>query len=255
MGRIRTIKPEFFTDEELSSVSEPTHILAAGLLCYADDEGYFNANYLLIKAALFPIRDPSMTIHGMLNELSGIGFVELGTTPDGKMWGRVVKFNNHQRVNRPSPSKIKCLPIVWDLSMNIHTQIIEESLPEGKGREGKGREGKGALDAPSPPPLPALPWDSDPEDNIPEGLSILQYANFVLEICSIPSSYGLKVKMGDAIDMLSRDENFSISSATKHMLDRVRAAPSGTKWNFWLQDGGWKQTQHAGVSTVDWDAA
>ncbi|SWD82810.1 primosomal protein I [Klebsiella pneumoniae] len=60
MARIRTIKPEFWTDEDMAEVSEPACLLAIGLLNYADDEGYFNANPKLIKAAVFPIREPSV---------------------------------------------------------------------------------------------------------------------------------------------------------------------------------------------------
>ncbi|STW12989.1 primosomal protein I [Klebsiella pneumoniae subsp. rhinoscleromatis] len=64
MARIRTIKPEFWTDEDMAEVSEPACLLAIGLLNYADDEGYFNANPKLIKAAVFPIREPSVPISG-----------------------------------------------------------------------------------------------------------------------------------------------------------------------------------------------
>jgi hypothetical protein len=41
MGRIRTIKPEFWRSEDLCSLPEATHMLAAALLNYADDEGFF----------------------------------------------------------------------------------------------------------------------------------------------------------------------------------------------------------------------
>ncbi len=43
MPRIRTIKPEFWSDEKLATVSEATLLVAIGLLNLADDEGYFNA--------------------------------------------------------------------------------------------------------------------------------------------------------------------------------------------------------------------
>lgn len=256
MGRIRTIKPEFFTDEELSNVSESAHLLAAGLLCYADDEGYFNTNHGLIRAALFPLREPSNTIHGMLSELSGIGFVELGETQDGKRWGRVVKFSTHQRVNRPSPSKIKCLAIVWESSLNTHTQLTDESLPEGKGKEWN-REEEGERNAPAAPvppsappdltPVNAEPFDAEPEDNIPDGLAPMQYAHFVLTEAAIPAGYALKVKTGDAIEMLARLESCGMAAATKRLLDRMRAAQGrGDKVNgFWLEDGRWKKDSGA----------
>ena len=160
MGRIRTIKPEFFTNEGLSGLSAETHLFAAGLLCYADDEGYFNANPALIKGSIFPLREPSVSIHGMLTELSVNGYLLLGSTRDGRTWGRIVAFSTHQRVNRPSPSKIKALPVEWDPSLNTHGGLTEGSLnthggltepslnthgglTEGSVQERKGKERKG----------------------------------------------------------------------------------------------------------------
>ena len=69
MARIRTIKPEFWAHEDLSELPEATHMLAAALLNYADDEGYFNANPMLIKAACSPLREPSVSIQESLTLL------------------------------------------------------------------------------------------------------------------------------------------------------------------------------------------
>lgn len=140
MGRIRTIKPEFWTHEELSALPESTHMLAGALLNYADDEGYFNANPGLVKAACFPLREPSVSLQTSLQSLVKIGYLRLGSTPDGKRFGQIVKFDDHQRVNRPTPSKISALPVVWDDAVNPHAQLTEDSSPERKGKEGKGRE-------------------------------------------------------------------------------------------------------------------
>lgn len=107
MARIRTIKPEFWTDEDMAEVSEAACLLAIGLLNYADDEGYFNANPKLIKAAVFPIREPSVTIPVMLRELSNHGYLTLFSSPDNKHFGLVKNFARHQVVNKPRPSKIR----------------------------------------------------------------------------------------------------------------------------------------------------
>ncbi|GAB0505006.1 hypothetical protein KU15F69_18860 [Escherichia coli] len=72
MARIRTIKPEFWTDEDMAELSEPACLLAIGLLNYADDEGYFNANPKLIKAAVFPIREPSVPIPVMISAVTAL---------------------------------------------------------------------------------------------------------------------------------------------------------------------------------------
>jgi hypothetical protein len=143
MGRIRTVKPEFWANEALSAQPEPTHLLAGALLNYADDEGFFNANIGLIKAACSPLREPSVSIQESLTRLSAIDFLRLGSTPDGRRWGFVVKFTEHQRVNRPTPSKIRDLPIEWDDSETTHGALTEPSLPEGKGKEQGKEQGTG----------------------------------------------------------------------------------------------------------------
>lgn len=144
MARIRTIKPEFWTHEALSGLREATHLLAAQLLNYADDEGYFNANPQLIKAECSPLRDPSVTIHGSISDLSNIGWLRLGSGPDGRRYGHIINFLKHQVVNRPKPSKIKAISITWDFvteqSVINHGSISDASRLEGKGKE---EEGKG----------------------------------------------------------------------------------------------------------------
>ena len=73
MGRIRTIKPEFWTDEDMAALDPYTRLLAIGLLNYADDEGYFNANPALVKAAVFPLDEGSANIPGGLVAVASRG--------------------------------------------------------------------------------------------------------------------------------------------------------------------------------------
>jgi hypothetical protein len=142
MGRIRTIKPEFWSHEVLSSLPEATHILAAALLNYADDEGYFNANVGLIKANCSPLREPSVSIHDSLTHLSNVGYLRFGVAPDRRSYGMIVSFLEHQRINRPTPSKIRNFGIIWEKSVSNHAQLSEDSPPEGKGT-GNREEGTG----------------------------------------------------------------------------------------------------------------
>jgi hypothetical protein len=158
MARIRTIKPEFWTHEDLSLLPEATHMLAAALLNHADDEGYFNANPGLVKAATCPLREPSVSIQDSLRALENMGFIALYPGIDGKRYGQVIKFGEHQRVNRPTPSKIKGLCILEQGSLNDHCALTEDSPPERKGtgnremeqgREGGSGEPDAAVAAPS----------------------------------------------------------------------------------------------------------
>lgn len=138
MARIRTIKPEFWKHEKLSALPEATHLLAGALLNYADDYGYFNANPALIRAECSPLREPSVSIQDSLELLRGIGYLRFGTSDDGRRYGQIVKFEDHQRVNRPSDSKISCLNICWDDAVNDHGSIIEQTVQEGNREQGTG---------------------------------------------------------------------------------------------------------------------
>ncbi|MEJ1357882.1 MAG: hypothetical protein RPU12_14790 [Candidatus Sedimenticola sp. (ex Thyasira tokunagai)] len=133
MARIRTIKPEFWQDEDLAELQDVVQLLAIGLLNHADDEGYFKAHSMLIKAVIFPLRVSSLNIQGMLTELSNIDYIRLFTGSDGKEYGLVTNFKKHQVVNRPTPSKIKELEDVTEGSLSAHGGLTA-------GREGKGRE-------------------------------------------------------------------------------------------------------------------
>lgn len=137
MPRIRTIKPEFWQHEELSELPAETHMLAAALLNHADDYGYFKANPKLIEAACFPLRELSVSLPCMLSDLSSIGYITLFEGSDKKQYGRVEKFSEHQRVNRPTASKIADLISITEASVIPHG-----GLTGGKERKGKERKGK-----------------------------------------------------------------------------------------------------------------
>lgn len=141
MARIRTIKPEFWRDDKLSSVSAEAALLAVGLLNHSDDEGYFNAHPKLVESDVFPLRTLKVTTTELLRELSGIGYIELFLGSDGKTYGRVVNFTKHQVINKPSPSKIKAFcGIPQDYSSN--TVVLPTGKEQGTGNREKGK-GKG----------------------------------------------------------------------------------------------------------------
>jgi hypothetical protein len=142
--RIRSIKPDFWTNEKLSALPAETHMLAAALLNYADDEGYFNANPKLIQGALFPVRELSGNIPGMLQELStqgGIGYLEVRFSTDQRAYGWILNFLTHQVVSKPRDSIIKPLfDACSDNSGKPPGTVPEPSAtpPSGNGMEGNG---------------------------------------------------------------------------------------------------------------------
>jgi hypothetical protein len=147
MSRIRTIKPDFWRDEALSSVSAEAALLAIGLLNHSDDEGFFNANPKLIEADVFPLRELSSSITVLLRELSKIGYLTMFLGSDGKKYGMVTNFAKHQVINKPRQSKIKglcSLPEEYG-SDTVDVPLGMEWNGKGKGKE-KEIEGANALD-------------------------------------------------------------------------------------------------------------
>jgi len=139
--RIRTIKPEFWSHEEMCQLSEFTRLMAIALLNYADDDGYFMANPRLVRCALFPFEDDSKKILGSIQDLSRAGYLEIGKDSEGRDVGRIVNFLLHQRIDKPKPSKIKGNFTIQDESKTNPRLIQDASKEEGKGKEqGKGME-------------------------------------------------------------------------------------------------------------------
>lgn len=104
--RNRTLKPEFWTAEQLAKLPDFTKLLALALLNLSDDEGLFWANLQLIHGTLFPFVNDTSAIECSLGELATCGYIRLGQTEDGRAVGQVVNFTRDQYVNRPKPSLI-----------------------------------------------------------------------------------------------------------------------------------------------------
>lgn len=179
--RIRTIKPDFHQHEKLSELPEATHLLAAALINYADDEGYFNANPGLVKAACSPLREPSVPVPVSLQYLSNIKYLRLGTTPDGKRVGHIINFLEHQVISHAKPSKIKDDGTVWDASNNVPVIVQDTSIlnrTELNRTELKGMEGGASAPTPLAEVDTEVPLDLD---RTPEGTSVRMWNELAKE--------------------------------------------------------------------------
>jgi DNA replication protein DnaT len=144
MARIRTIKPEFWRDESLASVSSDACLLAIGLLNHCDDEGFFNANPKLVESDIFPLRELSNTTTVLIQELCEIGYIALYQGSDKKTYGHIVNFEKHQVINKKTTSKIKDL-----CNLLLSSDTTPVVLPTGKERKGKEMERNGDICPPS----------------------------------------------------------------------------------------------------------
>lgn len=168
MARIRTIKPEFFTSLTIADLTPEQRLTFIGLWTHVDDEGRCVDDPRLIKAAVWPLDDrTSADIEIDLKALTESSLITRYTL-NRKRYLAVTNWDEHQRINRPTPSKLPA-PEEGDPtppdpvtrhngdSLSTHTHISEDSPQERKGKEGN-REGKGT----PLPPAPRQPHaDSD----------------------------------------------------------------------------------------------
>lgn len=102
MARIRSIKQDFFLNEDLATVSSDARLLAIGLSTIADRCGRLEDRPLKIKAQLFPYHD--VNIKTLLDELdqTGIGFIQRYSISE-KHYIQIVNFEKHQKPHPKEP--------------------------------------------------------------------------------------------------------------------------------------------------------
>lgn len=149
MARIRSIKPEFWTSEQIVECSPIARLLFIGMWNFCDDGGNHVASVKTLKMEVFPGDDISQNeIASMVEELLDQGLI-VQYLVDGKAYWHVTGWS-HQKIDRPN-YKLPAYPgQVFDEetpdddcqfdddSTNDRRTIDERSPPEGKGREGKG---------------------------------------------------------------------------------------------------------------------
>lgn len=110
MARIRTIKPEYWSDERMASVSLEARLLFLGLLNLADDAGRLRGHPALIRGALFPYDDLTVAqVDGWLEELADSGRIQRYRV-DGEAYVWIRNFAKHQKIDHATPSKMPAPP-------------------------------------------------------------------------------------------------------------------------------------------------
>ena len=172
MARIRTIKPEFWTAEQVMELSRDARLLFVGMWNFCDDAGVHPAALKTLKAEVFPGDDiTSAEIQTMVDEIIAQGLL-IEFEHEGRRWWHVTGWK-HQLINRPTPSRYPKPPrnaplplasgqdglsgkglddssetpkaaadhgALTEDSLRTHGALTEDSLQEGKGKEGKGKE-------------------------------------------------------------------------------------------------------------------
>jgi hypothetical protein len=165
MPRIRTIKPEFWTNPQVCRCEHAARLLFIGTWNFADDHGNLPRDTEKLKMQVFPGKlDIDMDVEPLLVSLIAHGLLIEYSGEDGQRFLHIPTFRKHQIVNRPSkpacplPDKklieesVRGFNALQDKadremnarskkngmarnSMNAHARLTEHSLQEGKGRE------------------------------------------------------------------------------------------------------------------------
>ena len=171
MARIRTIKPEFFTSEDIVSLSPLARILYIALWCEADKEGRLVWKPLTFKLRYLPADD--CDIKALCQEIIDRGLVTLY----GEGYAVIPAFAAHQHIN-PRESASQLPEPVANVTRKARVGTRQARVGAGAnldvdaqgGREGKGKERDISPEPFGPEPDPsgfAIPLNDGSEWAIP----------------------------------------------------------------------------------------
>lgn len=139
MARIRTIKPEFFTSEDIVSMSPLARLFYVSLWCECDREGRMEWKPVTFKMRYLPGDD--CDVNALAEELTARGLVVLYEVA-GKKYAEIPTFTEHQVINnREAPSTLP-LREVNAKSTRAPRVKAPSARAEAEGKEGNGKEGK-----------------------------------------------------------------------------------------------------------------
>lgn len=169
MARIRTIKPEFWTAEQIMELSPMARLLFIGMWNFCDDRGVHPVAFKTLKAEVFPADDLlSSDVERLIAEVIAQGLLS-EFEAEGRRWWFVTGWH-HQVINRPSKSRYPVPPRSAPLPTAAGQEDFDPKSPsetgenvaitgcsltthggltDGREEEGKGREGS---KPPTPPP-------------------------------------------------------------------------------------------------------
>lgn len=104
MARIRTIKPEFWSSEQVMECSTNARLLFIGMWNFCDDKGRHPSSPKQLKALVFPGDDLSVEkVRGMVDELSRSGLITRYVV-ENREYFEVTGWH-HQKIDKPQDPK------------------------------------------------------------------------------------------------------------------------------------------------------
>lgn len=187
MARIRSHKPEFWTNEQVMASSRDARLALFGMKNFCDDWGIHPASYKTLKAEVFPGDEDlsSADVKCLVDELIANGLLEMYEVEGSFYWlvmdwhdqridqptykyprpdGTVPEGVARRRADRQQANKMKVVRQPFgEQSANSRRVVGERSPQEGNGRERSGH-GKGDENHVAQPALlPPAPSAGSPE--------------------------------------------------------------------------------------------
>lgn len=162
MARIRTIKPDFWTDGNMVKLSPFARLLYIGMWNFTQcDHGHVADDAMKLKLQILPM--DNVNIEELLAEIMAQGRVTRVASEDGRTYLHVTRFEDHQKIDPrwktrcPACAQQDSLnPVETPVSLGELTQTPEVSPTLPLGREGMGRESK---KTPSSTAAPSMEFD------------------------------------------------------------------------------------------------
>lgn len=132
MPRIRTIKPEFWTDEKIVELSPWARLFYIGLWNFADDNGVVEYKPKQLKMRIFPA--DKVDIESLVSELAKLKLILVYEVEDAQ-YLQCPNLAKHQVIDKPRKSNLPTPN--YDINGN---QLISTEIMLGREGKGKGRE-------------------------------------------------------------------------------------------------------------------
>jgi len=134
MARIRSVKPELWTSEQVIACSPIARLLFIGLWNFSDDAGVHPASYVRLKAEIFPCDSFTIDeIKAWINELINNNLLSEYVVEDKTYW-HVLGWQKHQRIDKPNyrhPLPQRQLKSLADTAM-INQQELDDNSPSSR---------------------------------------------------------------------------------------------------------------------------
>lgn len=155
--RIRSIKPEFWTSQDIADLTWDERLVFIGLWSYVDDNGVGRDVEKLVTADLFPLeedpRDTLARVSGALAKLSEAGRITRYTV-GGRTYLHVTNWGKHQRIDKPAKERYP-LPTCGDAEIRDTLATPSRQSPEtpAPGTGEQRNRGTGEQGTTPPPPV------------------------------------------------------------------------------------------------------